>query len=100
MLQSAVLVEAQGGRVGFGLGLALLLLGGLLIHSGYAKTNADASNSMKKECMSSAEHATGLAILSPGNAEHRCHQAGAVAKSGRTEILLPPRVANVRMANR
>ena len=41
MMQSQLPFEAQGGRIGVGVGLAMLLFGGLMIYSGYAKTIAD-----------------------------------------------------------
>lgn len=41
MLQSQLPMEVQGGRVGVGVGMVLLLFGGLLLHSGYTKSHAD-----------------------------------------------------------
>jgi len=41
MLQSQLPMEVQGGRIGVGVGLVLLLFGGLMLYSGYAKSHAD-----------------------------------------------------------
>lgn len=41
MLQSQLPMEVQGGRIGIGVGLVLLLFGGVMLHSGYAKSHAD-----------------------------------------------------------
>ena len=41
MMQSQLPIEAQGGRIGVGVGLAMLLFGGLMINSGYTKSIAD-----------------------------------------------------------
>lgn len=41
MLQSQLPMEVQGGRVGVGVGVMLLLFGGLMLYSGYVKSYAD-----------------------------------------------------------